>query len=372
MHIHDTLITLFLGKHPGSLSLSVWAQIVRVLRYQQCLARFGWRLEQLGLSADLPEFVKNHIKNAELIAQKQNFQVQYEAALLQRLLKPLSAHVLFLKGAAYSLSDNDTVGRGRTYSDIDLLVDKTSLPLIEQELCLYGFFAEDLDEYDQKYYREWSHEIPPLRHSNRGTVLDIHHNLLPIVTGRAPDISLFFKHIQTTAAGYTVFSPAAMFLHSTIHLILSEEIKHGFRDLTDLFLLLEQNQNNAFWQELLSLSVDSGFTTEFFLALRYIDKILGFAIPGEVTQKLAAYKPAGYKLTYLDFIFMRKLKPTHPCLANNSDLLADWLLLLRGHYLKMPIHILLKHLGRKIFLQFMAAALGSNFFDKKTENHSNK
>lgn len=372
MHIHNTLIALFLGKDPGSLSLSVWSQIVRVLRYQQCLARFGWRLEQSGLRADLPDFVKNHIKNAELIAQKQNYQVQYEAALLQRLLKPLSAHVLFLKGAAYSLSDNDAVGRGRTYSDIDLLVDKTSLPLIEQELCLYGFFAEDLDEYDQKYYREWSHEIPPLRHSNRGTVLDIHHNLLPLVTGRAPDISIFFKHIQTTSTGYTVFSPAAMFLHSTIHLILSEEIKHGFRDLTDLYLLLEQNQHTEFWQELLSLAIDSGFTTELFLALRYIDKILGFVIPDDVKQKLTAYQPADFNLIYLDFIFTRKLIPTHPCLATHSDLVADWLLMLRGHFLKMPIHILFKHLGRKLYMQLVTALLGSNFLDKKAENHSNK
>jgi len=372
MHIHDIIIDLFLGKSPGQLPLSVWVQVIRVLRYQQCLARIGWRLQDSGLATELPVYALNHLKNADLIAQKQYHQVHYEAMLLQRQLQPLTSHLLFLKGAAYSLNDDSAVGRGRTYSDIDLLVDRKSLPVIEKELCLYGFVAEDLDEYDQKYYREWSHEIPPLRHGSRGTLLDIHHNLLPLITGRAPDISLFFRHTRQTNAGYTVFSPAAMFLHSTVHLILSEEIKHGFRDITDLYLIIEQYQNNDFWQELVSLSIESGFAIEVFLALRYLEKILSLQVPVAVHQKLSTYRPSEFRLRSLDFIFLRKLKPAHPSFGNHSDVVADWLLLLRGHYLKMPLHILLKHLGRKFYLQAVSAVFGSNFLDKKTENHRNK
>lgn len=372
MRIYNLIIQLFLGKQPGPLPLEDWATIVRILRDQQCLARVGWRLQRNGLIASVPQFVLNHLKNAELIAQKQHHQVQYEAKLLQRLLQPLTEHLLFLKGAAYSLQDNADVGRGRTYSDIDLLVDKQSLHQIERELCLHGFFAEDLDEYDQKYYREWSHEIPPLRHGSRGTLLDVHHNLLPPMTGRAPDIQLFFSHTVQTSSGYTVFSPAAMLLHSTIHLFLSEEIKHGFRDLTDLYLIIEQYQNPAFWQELVNLAIASGFAAELLLALRYNQKILALQIPEQVQANLKPYQPGRLQLRCLDFIFMHKLQPLHSAYATSKDTLADLLLLLRGHYLKMPLWLLVKHLGRKFGRQLLSAVFGSNILDKNTDQPGKK
>lgn len=372
MHIHNLIIQLFLGKVSGPIPLEDWADIVRILRDQQCLARVGWRLQRYGLGSTLPTFVQHHLKNAELIAQKQYHQVQYEAKLLQSLLQPLTTHLLFLKGAAYSLQDNADVGRGRTYSDIDLLVDKQSLPQIERELCLHGFFAEDLDEYDQKYYREWSHEIPPLRHGSRGTLLDVHHNLLPLMTGRAPDIQLFFSHTQQNSAGYTVFSPAAMLLHSAIHLMLSEEIKHGFRDLTDLYLIIEQYQNPDFWQELTALAIQTGFATELLLALRYNQKILFLPVPEHVIETLQPYKPGSLSMRLLDFIFMHKLMPQHPAFASSGDSLADFLLLLRGHYLKMPFWLLLKHLGRKAYRQILSAFFGSSVLDKNADQHNKK
>jgi len=373
MQISDVIIELFRGNVPASLSLKQWSDTIRVLRYQQCLARIGWRLKHLGVDiSTLPQYVQNHFKNAEIIARKQFHQVHYEAAELQKLLQPYATHLLFLKGAAYSLTENACVGSGRTYSDIDLLVDRNSITVIEKELAVHGFFAEDLDEYDQKYYREWSHEIPPLRHGSRGTVLDVHHNLLPIISGRAPDINMFFQHIQATQDGYSVFKPAAMFLHSTIHLFLNEEIKHGFRDLTDLYLIIEQYQSDAFWRELVELAISTNFAVELCLALRYTNKILGQAIPASVTEELQRFLPSKVALSYLDFIFLRILKPTHPVFGNWQDNLAQLLLLVRGHYLKMPLTILIKHLLWKSGRQITTALLGSSFFDKVEDEAKQK
>jgi len=153
MPISELIIAIYRGTIPDHLTLSQWSQIVRVLRYQQCLARLNWRLQHFGVDiTSLPQFVQNHLKNAEIIANKQKHQVHFEAKELKRLLQPYTAKLLFLKGAGYSLANNASVGHGRTYSDIDLLVDKASLPDVEKELALNGFFAEDLDEYDQKYY----------------------------------------------------------------------------------------------------------------------------------------------------------------------------------------------------------------------------
>jgi hypothetical protein len=46
--------------------------------------------------------------------------------------------------------------------------------MIEKRLWLLGWLSEELTEHDEKYYRKWAHETPPLRHSKRGTIVDIH------------------------------------------------------------------------------------------------------------------------------------------------------------------------------------------------------
>ncbi len=42
------------------------------------------------------------------------------------------------------------------------------------------------DPYDDLYYRRWMHELPPLVHSERGQLVDVHHTILPLTAGRSP------------------------------------------------------------------------------------------------------------------------------------------------------------------------------------------
>jgi len=46
-------------------------------------------------------------------------------------------------------------------------------------LMLEGWVSGHRSAYDQRYYRKWMHEIPPMTHIRRQTVLDLHHNILP-------------------------------------------------------------------------------------------------------------------------------------------------------------------------------------------------
>ena len=53
-----------------------------------------------------------------------------------------------------------------------------SLIAISTALMLAGYVTTHLDPYDQRYYRRWRHELPPMQHVKRLTVLDVHHNLV--------------------------------------------------------------------------------------------------------------------------------------------------------------------------------------------------
>ena len=108
----------------------------------------------------------------------------------------------------------------------------------ESALREHGWEFAPLTSYDDRYYRQWMHELPPMRHRERGTMLDVHHRLLP-KTGRVhpPTATLLEKAVEVE--GTAVLSPEHMVLHSAAHLFQDGEVGGALRDLVDLRDLLE-------------------------------------------------------------------------------------------------------------------------------------
>ncbi|MDP5037091.1 MAG: nucleotidyltransferase family protein [Alishewanella sp.] len=347
-----------------TLTADQWEPLVRVLRNQQLLARYSLRYKQAGVFSSLPEYTQHHMRNAEIIASKQYRQIDAEARELVTFLATVKVIPVFLKGTAYALQTNLTVGLGRTFSDIDILVPKLSIHEVEQRLAISGYLGEAIGNYDNYYYRNWTHEIPPIRHHNRGTVIDIHHNLIPPISGRAPDIKAFNRHIITTEKGYAVLDLPAITLHSLVHLLFNEDFKNAFRDLTDLHLLFEDFSDDD-WTKIINLSVETGFMFELMLATRYCNNILQTDIPAWVCQQLEQIKPKAWRMRLLDFIFGYTLLPKHPLTTSKKQKLAVFFAFVRGHFLKMPLHILLGHLTMKSFFGLRDAIFGKHQFSPK-------
>lgn len=365
MHPSDILLQIFREpQYALQLDVFVWVPVVRVLRQQQQLARYAYLFRQAGIFTQLPPYARHHLRNAEILAEKQYRQVSAEAIELTQLLAPLNIKPVFLKGAAYALQQGLAAGIGRTFSDLDILVPKAQIVAVEQRLSVLGFLPEPVSAYDQYYYRNWTHEIPPLRHHSRGTILDIHHNLIPPISGRAPDIQLFWQQLNLTDDGYQVLRLPAMTLHSLIHLFFNEDFKKGFRDLTDLHLLFAGFSEQD-WEQLLQLAEQSGFMFEVMLACRYSQRLLATPIPTWVMQQTEQHQPSQLHLKVLDFIFLRLLRPQHPVFSRWLDQLAALLALIRGHWLKMPPHILIGHLTAKTFFSLRDALFGKHQFSPK-------
>ncbi|UUZ51358.1 nucleotidyltransferase family protein [Massilia sp. B-10] len=66
------------------------------------------------------------------------------------------------------------------------------------------------DPYDQRYYRVWMHEIPPMQHVQRGSVIDVHHAILPLTAAARPDPALLRAGAQTVPGmeGIKVLAPS--------------------------------------------------------------------------------------------------------------------------------------------------------------------
>jgi hypothetical protein len=342
-----------------------WEYLVRVARQSSILARLASLHNE---SQNLPEYVQQQfdaaIKPSHLLKQQVNFEVQQ---LVKLVTTDCSSPPIFLKGAAYLLGDFD-VGKGRTFSDIDLLVQKSDLPKVEQKLMVFGWVSDKTDEYDQMYYRKWAHEIPPLRHCSRFTLLDVHHNLVPLVSGKAPDIEQFTQDSVPIAGEKAhVLSRHAMTLHSAIHLFYQEEYHHGFRDLGDLHLMFTQFGGiDEYWQKMLELARNSDFELEVALACRYSKLIFDTDIPQKWLDETGRLLPSNLKTAFLDWVFIRVLQPHHQLCNIKFIGFAHFVATIRGHWIKMPIHILIRHTANKVYKNILISFAGKGSLKKSS------
>src|SRR5262249_46050478 len=139
-----------------------------------------------GLLPAVPPSPRRHLEASLVMAAAQTEAVEREVAYLREALAASNTDIVLLKGAAYLMAGLKAA-RGRVFSDVDILVPQAKLEEVENALNLHGWTSTHHDAYDQRYYRKWMHELPPLRHNARATVVDVHHAILPLTARRRPD-----------------------------------------------------------------------------------------------------------------------------------------------------------------------------------------
>ncbi|TDY03798.1 nucleotidyltransferase domain-containing protein [Thiohalophilus thiocyanatoxydans] len=326
-----------------------WNDLLPQGRQSHLLARLAHLIRSQGRLDALHPSMRNHLRAALVVAARQRRAVHWELTRLQKALATNETPVLLLKGAAYLVADLPA-GHGRLFSDIDILVPRAQLAQTESALKAYGWTGDPhLDAYDQRYYRQWMHELPPLRHPVRGSVIDVHHNILPDTARAHPDAARLLVDAVPVAEypGVYVLAPEDMILHSATHLFWDGEFDHGLRDLVDLDALLRHfAQDAGFWNRLQEHAVHHGLTRPLYYTLRYVRFLLDTPVPDKLYAALND-KPSTPVFAAMDWSLHRALRPMHPSAQLPGDGFARWLLYVRGHFLRMPLHLLVPHLVRK-------------------------
>lgn len=333
----------------ATLSLSEWDLLVRQARRANLLARLAGLLE----GQTVPDQVRPHLDSALLLALRQGDSVRRELVHIRTALSECGSPVVLLKGAAYLMAGLQ-VSQGRLFSDIDILVRPASMPVVETALMVNGWDYDELDAYDQQYYRRWMHELPPLQHKRRGTAIDVHHTILPPTSRtRIAGEALFEQLIELPGMpGVFMLPPTDMLLHSAAHLFHEGEFDNGLRDLFDLDALLREfGADPAFWPQLLARAHRIGLQRPLHHALRYARLLLDTPMPPGLLDQLAALpggQPGRLVQAALDHSYRRALRPQHASCALPGSELALTALYVRSHWLRMPLHLLTYHLGRKL------------------------
>lgn len=346
--------------HPSSiigLPLDEWDLLLRQARSAGLMARLAAVLKSAGLFDHVPSQPIRHLESALVVARAHKRVVRWEVSCLSQALATVETPLVMLKGAAYVLA-NLPASEGRIFNDVDILVAKDSLASVEAALTMHGWVSQHRDPYDQRYYRQWMHELPPMRHIKRKTVLDVHHTILPETARLHPDpdklVAAAIKPEQDSRL--MVLAPVDMVLHSATHLFHDGELEHGLRDLFDLDALLRHfGSDPAFWQGLVPRAEELELSRPLYYALQYTHTLLETPVPAEVLSSVRAGQPIWPLSVLMDGLFERGLVPDHPSCAGRLSGVARWFLYVRSHALRMPLYLLIPHLLRKAFRRHVEA-----------------
>lgn len=331
--------------------LREWDLLVRQARRADLLATVAGLIDEAGCGEHIPADVHRHFDAHQTLVHANQTAIKWESAQIYRAIEGVSEPPILLKGAAYVFAGLP-VAKGRIFNDIDILVPKAEIEKVEQALFLAGWSSGHLDAYDQKYYRTWMHELPPLQHMRRGTVVDVHHTILPETGRLKPDVQKLMAAAITLPVrddfSVRVLAPVDLVLHSATHLFHEGEFDHGLRDLFDLHrLLIHFSSEPDFWEGLIVRAKEIDLVLPLFYATRYTHKILHTPVPNHVLKRLQAMSSVGLLGWVIDFCYERTLVSDHVTCRKQFTGLAEYLLFIRSHYLRMPLRLLIPHLLRK-------------------------
>jgi hypothetical protein len=330
----------------STLTLRDWDSLIRQARRAELLGRIHAILECAGRLDQVPPAPRAHLEAARNVARSSERSTRWEVHCVSRALSKLGTELVLLKGAAYIFAGLP-LAQGRVQSDLDILVPKSHLKAVEQALLDHGWVSLKLEKYDQRFYRQWSHELPPLYHPQRGTVLDVHHNILP-ETGRLhpnPE-KLLSAAVPIPGTPYKRLNGPDMVLHASAHMFQDGDLQRGLREIADIHGLIQFFGTDArFWEELLQRAPGLDLHRPAFYAIRYSQRYLKTSIPSNVLQAIESWSPPAPALRLMDGLVMRSLAPKSASRFGTGG--SRWVLYARSHWLRMPPLLLASHLAHK-------------------------
>ena len=231
-----------------------WERLFQLARPAKLLGTLAYFIEDRGLWDAVPEKGRWFLESGKVKAERGRRQTLWEAECLRRATfgKSFVADapereipLVLLKGAAYQAADLPW-GRGRISVDVDVMTPIETLPQIEAALLVGGWLPEKKSEYDEHFYRDWMHEIPPMVHLDRGTTLDVHHTILPRTGRLTVDAALLFEEKELAA------DPSV--LPDTVGRLLSDEgAEEAARMRENVTAFATPDANKLIYEDILEL-----------------------------------------------------------------------------------------------------------------------
>ncbi len=310
----------------ATLDLATWTEVLTVARAETLAGTLAHRLEGLAV----PPVVAAALAEARIDAAEARRTALWEANRVAQALKPLGHPVILLKGTAFAAAGL-AAAQGRGIGDCDILLPRASLDHAEKLLIGAGWEWVKPDPYDDFYYRQWMHELPPLVHGERGRMVDVHHTILPPTARPRPDAAALIADAEPLEGGLAVLCHSDMIVHAAAHLFADGELAGGLRNIWDIHALIEERG----FEGLEARSARHGLSVAVGRALRLSHALYRTEVPHRWRRVTAVDRLFLRRMTARDGWGRERRKGTR---------LAFYI---RSHAIRMPPPLLARHLWIK-------------------------
>ena len=305
----------------------------------------------------VPARVAEHFESAAVVIARRRRAVRWELRELSEALEASPYPVVALKGAAYEIEEL-ALARARFVSDVDLLVPFESLEVVESTLRSRGWSSVEMSDYDERYYREWSHEIPPLVHPARSMEVDVHHSIAPRLHGSGDAARSLMRDslpIPWSMPGngrmsdrFRVLAPVDQLVHVGIHTFAGSELSMRLREVMDFDLLyrhrcIEHGLLDA--RDILDRAEALGASRPVYWMLHFAARWLGTPV-GDVLRSRAP-RPGWAARRAMEAVVDRSMLPGLQQRRSMPEFAAEVALLARYQWQRLPLGRLVPHLFEK-------------------------
>ncbi|MDB5713790.1 MAG: hypothetical protein JWO15_1187 [Sphingomonadales bacterium] len=311
-----------------ALDAAQWTSLLTIAKAERLAGSLAIRLDGLPLPPEATRVLNAARANAET----GRTHALWEAEMALRALAALGVPIVLLKGTAFVAAGLDA-GRGRLIGDLDILVPRANLDAVEAALLTAGWEWVKPDPYDDAYYRQWMHELPPLIHRDRDRMIDVHHTILPPTARPTPDAAALIADSIALPDGLRILCPADMVIHAVAHLLADGDLAGGLRNLWDIDRLVREFDSDDFRHALFQRSKLHGLAPDIRRALR-LSKCL-FDTP-------VLHDPPAFT----DRFYLARLTGRDGWGRETRSLLR-LAFYIRSHWLRMPPLLLARHLWTK-------------------------
>lgn len=320
------------------------------------LGRLAARTRAADPAPQLPARLAQHFQAAMTQAEAHQRIARFEVDRLQRALGSLGEGMILLKGAAYVVAGLPAA-HGRHSGDVDILFARERLAEVEARLLEKGWVQEYTSEYTQEYYRQWMHELPPLRHATRMAVVDLHHTILPLTNRLRPDpAALIARSVPVPRVpGVRTLDPSDMVLHIAAHLAQDGDFNQSLREVVDLDdLIRDFSKRPDFWPSLAKQAEQHQLGRPLHYSLSAATRLLGTPVPEEVGRTLRTFALPQWLDAPITQAIATSLAGSGRSRVDPLTRICREALYMRSHWLRMPPMMLAGHLGRKIWSRLQA------------------
>jgi len=320
-------------RDPAGVGDCDWAGLISAARAEQLMGSLAFRMADQVV----PARVAAIFEGARQDAAYARTQALWEAEMARRALAHLDVPVILMKGTAFHAADLDAC-IGRSVGDLDIMVPRVRLDAVEAALLDAGWERmKEAEGYDDIYYRQWMHELPPLIHRTRDRMIDVHHTILPLTARPRPDAEALIADSVALDSGLRILSPADIIVHAAAHLFADGDLAGGLRNLWDIDRLLREfaAADPDFWAKL-------DIRAERHQLVRAVHRA------GRLARDLYATPvPESWRVRASgDFLFKARLLARNGWGQEKSKLLRFGFYV-RSHWLRMPPLMLARHLWTK-------------------------